>query len=411
MEVIEVTEENKNEQPTKSRITMSILVTAFVVVTCLSAAAVISLTGFGGRKVPIIPDSAAQMGIDDSLLIDRGGVVPPISKEAHFRVMSFNIRRDFESDGVNQWKYRVPLVTEILRKEAPDIVGMQEVLPEQMPDIAAMLPGYTMVGVGRDDGKNEGEFVPLFFRNNKFEAIKTGFFWLSETPRVPGTIYRGAGCTRVTSWALLRPKGHESNAGVDILAVSTHLDHVSEMARNKGAQVILLEIRKVLDAYATKTRGTTVVLVGDFNAEPQEKALSTLLSDSWKVERSIFSDSRLSAVQAPEGREIGTFPSWNPRINGKVIDYVLYAPTPLACLKAAHLTTPSESLSRLTREARECLKYTLMGKEDMEVRADQYRVVIDPRLADSKVQPSDHRPVVVDFHVGPAPSPALRTRR
>eukprot|EP00468_Gymnochlora_sp_CCMP2014_P009813 CAMPEP_0167763380 /NCGR_PEP_ID=MMETSP0110_2-20121227/13333_1 /TAXON_ID=629695 /ORGANISM="Gymnochlora sp., Strain CCMP2014" /LENGTH=389 /DNA_ID=CAMNT_0007650443 /DNA_START=46 /DNA_END=1212 /DNA_ORIENTATION=+ len=319
---------------------------------------------------------------------------PP--KPFGFRVMSFNVRRNFESDGVNQWKYRVPLVAEMLKKEAPHIIGMQEVLPEQIEQIKNMLPNHEMIGVGREDGKADGEFVPVFYDKQMFVPVKTGFFWLSQTPEIPGSIYRGAGCTRVTSWALLTSPHSEHKC--DVLFLSTHLDHVSEHARDLAAQVLRLKIREILDKHASKLRGTAVVLVGDFNAEPQEAAFRTLLNDKWTPTNNFFHDSRLSSASAKGGREIGTFPSWNSLSNGKVIDYVLYTPVPLACFKGPGKLT-KEAAMMGSREALECLRYTLRRGAAVDFIAKQYRVAIDPVLQGKPTQPSDHRPVVVDFEI------------
>lgn len=41
---------------------------------------------------------------------------------------------------------------------------------------------YSYVGVGRDDGKDSGEYSALFYKTDKFNIVKSGIFWLSETP-------------------------------------------------------------------------------------------------------------------------------------------------------------------------------------------------------------------------------------
>mmetsp|Transcript_18591 Transcript_18591/g.25879 ORF Transcript_18591/g.25879 Transcript_18591/m.25879 type:complete len:422 (-) Transcript_18591:181-1446(-) len=321
-------------------------------------------------------------------------------KNFDFRVMSFNIRRDFKSDGVNQWMNRKPLVTQMLYREQPDILGMQELLPEQMMDMKKILPGFEAIGVGRDDGRDEGEFVPLFVRKDKFETLKSGFFWLSRTPDTPGTIYPGAGCTRVTTWALLRPVEADP-LGVDVLALSTHLDHVSEAARDQGADVIRLNVRQILAQHASQTRGTVVIVVGDFNAEPQEAALSTFLQDPRTDKDTVLVDSRLAALEAPDkGREFGTFPSWDANISGKVIDYVLYSPVPLKCAKlTSFMKSDMMQSRRLSREAMECLKYNIRRGSPSKIIANTYRVSVDDKLRSSPTQISDHRPVVVDFRI------------
>ncbi|GAB5364955.1 hypothetical protein AAMO2058_001014800 [Amorphochlora amoebiformis] len=333
-----------------------------------------------------------------SAVFDEGVVVPEVKENPFsFRVMSFNVRRNFDSDGVNKWSRRTSLVKSLFDKEKPDIIGMQEVLGPQMGDLMRMLPEYNPVGVGREDGKTKDEFVPVFYRADKFNAKKTGFFWLSESPEVPGTIYPGAGCTRVTSWALLEPVEGGSQ-GVDILFLSTHLDHVSFAARSKGAMVIRLKVRDILSKYAAKDRGTAVILVGDFNAEPEEPALDIFLNDMYEIGKPVMQDSRLSALMAPEGRKIGTFPSWNSMTNGKIIDYVLYTPTPFKCIKVGREIAMTATRPQ-SREDKECLRYILSRGSPLNLTADTYRVTIDEKTRSNPTQPSDHRPVVVDFRI------------
>src|SRR6478752_2708445 len=80
------------------------------------------------------------------------------------KVMTYNIRLDHVSDGVNQWPNRKTKVFDLIKKYDPDIFGVQEALPNQMEDLAQNLPTYTYIGVGRDDGKNKGEFSALFYK-------------------------------------------------------------------------------------------------------------------------------------------------------------------------------------------------------------------------------------------------------
>jgi len=76
--------------------------------------------------------------------------------------MTFNIRLDTESDGQDQWKYRAKHCAELIEYHQADIIGMQEAFVHQIKDFAKALPGYAWFGKGRDDGKEAGEFSPLF---------------------------------------------------------------------------------------------------------------------------------------------------------------------------------------------------------------------------------------------------------
>ena len=74
------------------------------------------------------------------------------------RVMTYNIRLDLAMDGANSWPHRKQMVASVIRHEAPDLLGMQEVLLVQKRDLEAALPDYQLVGVARVDGREKGEF-------------------------------------------------------------------------------------------------------------------------------------------------------------------------------------------------------------------------------------------------------------
>lgn len=84
--------------------------------------------------------------------------------EAKVEVMSFNIRLDHVADSMNNWKYRKDNAAQMIAYYAPDIVGMQEVVKNQLNDLKERLPQYTALGVGRADGKEKGEYCSLFYK-------------------------------------------------------------------------------------------------------------------------------------------------------------------------------------------------------------------------------------------------------
>ena len=105
--------------------------------------------------------------------------------EAGIKACSFNIRFDNPEDGYNRWENRRKDVVVFLGIEQPDVIGFQEVLVNQVEYLESRLTGYARVGVGRDDGVSEGEFAPVFYREERFGLSDSGTFWLSETPEVP----------------------------------------------------------------------------------------------------------------------------------------------------------------------------------------------------------------------------------
>ena len=84
--------------------------------------------------------------------------------EAKVEVMSFNIRLDHVADSMNNWKYRKDNAAQMIAYYAPDIVGMQEVVKNQLDDLEERLPQYTALGVGVQMEKRKANIAPFFIR-------------------------------------------------------------------------------------------------------------------------------------------------------------------------------------------------------------------------------------------------------
>ena len=99
-------------------------------------------------------------------------------------LVTYNIRMNTANDGEHAWPYRKNDVAALFRFHRADIFCVQEALPEQMDDLVTAFPGYAYEGVGRDDGKRQGEFSAVFYNLDRFEKLGGGTFWLSATPGV-----------------------------------------------------------------------------------------------------------------------------------------------------------------------------------------------------------------------------------
>ena len=126
-------------------------------------------------------------------------------------VMSFNIRLDHVADSLNNWKYRKDAAAQMIAYYTPDVVGMQEVLKNQLDDLKNRLPQYTALGVGRADGKEKGEYCSLFYKTDRFDLVKSGNFGLSETPDSIGIKGWDAACERIVSGLFLKIKSVVKN--------------------------------------------------------------------------------------------------------------------------------------------------------------------------------------------------------
>lgn len=199
-------------------------------------------------------------------------------KTNEINVMTFNIRYDSPSDGANSWKERKEKVAQTILNYKADIIGIQEALYNQIMDLEFSLEGYKWIGVGRDDGKQKGEYVPVFYNSNLFTPVESGSFWLSESPTVPGLGWDAA-CPRVATWALLK----DNRNGKIIFILNTHFDHIGEVARAESVKLIL----RAVEDY-TEDTSYPVLVTGDFNASPHSSVIKELTNHSKNI---FFTDS------------------------------------------------------------------------------------------------------------------------
>ena len=186
--------------------------------------------------------------------------------EAKVDVMSFNIRLDHVADSLNNWKYRKDVAAQMITYYAPDVVGMQEVLKNQLDDLKNRLPEYTVLGVGRADGKEKGEYCSLFYKTDRFDLVKSGNFGLSEMPDSIGIKGWDAVCERIVTWAVLKDKV----SGKELAAFNTHFDHIGKVARRESAVLLLAKIREIAS-------DLPVVITGDFNGTVDSDPISVLM--------------------------------------------------------------------------------------------------------------------------------------
>ena len=230
--------------------------------------------------------------------------IPPADKmiAQHIKAMTYNIRLNVDSDGINSWVNRKDYFLSQIQFYEPDVLGLQEVTPGQLTEIAAFLKDYSYVGKGRDEN-NQGESSNIFFKKDRFNIKDSGTFWLSETP---DKVSKGwdAAINRVCTYVLLQDKTKKKLFWV----FNTHLDHMGEMARTKGILLIMQKMKML-----NKTN-LPVIFMGDFNSEPGTERIKALKNE--------MLDTRDISIQKPFGPD-GTFNGFkhNEAVT-KLIDYI-----------------------------------------------------------------------------------------
>ena len=230
-------------------------------------------------------------------------------------VISYNIRLGTANDGTNSWEYRYPASAMMIDDQKPDIFGLQEAYDFQVNYLTNACDGYKSVGVGREDGKHEGEHMSIFYKKKNIKLLKWGTYWLSDTPDVPSMGWDAA-CKRTATWALMKDK----RSGKKFYYVNTHLDHVGTEAREKGLNLIMDNIKKM------NPEGLPLVLTGDFNMtidNPNMDEIKVRMKNTREV--------------AAKTDSHATFNGWGK--SGSIIDYIWFSGFS-SCPEYETVTTP-----------------------------------------------------------------------
>lgn len=246
------------------------------------------------------------------------------------KVCTFNLRIDVAQDGEHRWPHRRDRVAEWVLNTRPDVVGFQEVYPNQRADLEQRL-GAVYGSAGRHalvDGSGCSD--PVFYRRDRFTLEESRTRWLSDQPDVPGSAsYPDLAADdpisepRVFTWARLR---ESDGSGRVLNVINSHFDHKSRGGRAQAADQIVREVAR-LDGPA--------IFFGDLNSEensPGVRLLSTEMLNCYRVAH-------------PTGEAEATFHDWNvPGAPDAHIDYI-FAPRTSRVKSCQVVLTPGARLS------------------------------------------------------------------
>jgi endonuclease/exonuclease/phosphatase family metal-dependent hydrolase len=255
----------------------------------------------------------------------------------NIKVASYNIRMNTPRDGENAWDKRKDRVNELIQYHDFDIMGTQEGFKGQLEDIAR-LKEYTYSGSGRDDGKSAGEHCAIFYKKSRFKLLKSGDFWFSETPNVPGKGWDARCCNRICSWVKLK----DNQTKKEFFVFNSHFDHEGVEARRNSGILLIAKIKEIAGKLP-------VISMGDFNSLPETEQIQYMSKE--------LNDTFSASEQNPYG-PVGTFTAF--KYDAPLKDRIDYIFT-----------------------------------------TDTFRVLKYGVLTDSYHQkfPSDHLPVVVDLRI------------
>ena len=216
-------------------------------------------------------------------------------------VLSYNIRYNSSGDGLDLWDLRKTELIDQIEEIDPISFGVQEATLTQMKDLEAGLPNYNYIGVGREDGATKGEFSAIFYKKSDLRVLQEDTFWLSPTPEKVSVGWDAA-LPRICTYAQFELVSSKRT----FWHFNTHFDHMGTEARAESAKLIVSKIAAlVID-------GETLVLSGDFNAEPHEEPI-------WVLKNSFEDPANKVELQGP----VGTFSGFELDANlDRRIDYI-----------------------------------------------------------------------------------------
>lgn len=220
-------------------------------------------------------------------------------------VISFNIRYDNPDDGTDIWENRKESVVFLIDKYKPDILGIQEALFNQVEYLSEKLRQYKYTGVGRDDGKQEGEFSAIFYNADRFDLLSANTFWLSDNPHKPGVAW-GACCNRIVTWA----KFKERLSDKIFFHFNTHFDHQSKNARVNSSLLLAEKIDELAGSIP-------VLVTGDFNSTSDSEEFLLLINSASLKNCRDYSDN--SMVK----KDDTTFNGFGKNKDNVIIDHIL----------------------------------------------------------------------------------------
>lgn len=209
------------------------------------------------------------------------------------RVMSFNIRYGSARDGENDWGHRKELLVKTIKSFNPDLLGTQETLGFQRDYISTALPEYSVLSAGRDDGKEKGEMMAIFYRKDRFKKLDGGHFWYSETPNVAGSKAWDSSLPRMASWLKLEDLKNNRT----LYYFNTHFDHRGNVARIESAKLLRSKMRELAG-------DQPVIFNGDFNAAETSEVYRNLF-DVDQAESPLIDTYKV--IQPDPAKRLGTY--------------------------------------------------------------------------------------------------------
>ncbi len=185
------------------------------------------------------------------------------------KILTCNIRCFGAEDGLNDWIHRKELCIDVIRSQTPDIICFQEMWSQQFSDLSSAFSGYKFYGMV-DEPTGRRPMNCIFYRSDIYSLISAGGYWLSKQPHVAGSKSWESSCVRLANWVRLEDRA----TGTEFRVINTHLDHISQTARENQAKLIIEDSSAYPLDYPQ-------ILTGDMNCDFRNAAIDIFKAGGW----------------------------------------------------------------------------------------------------------------------------------
>ncbi len=185
----------------------------------------------------------------------------------NLKVISFNIRCCDDKDG-HSIAERAPILNTVIAPMDADVIGFQEYTPAWDVEIKKYF-GKDYEIFNKYRAEKSLESTPILWKKDKFDCIKKGFFWLSDTPEQESNGWDEIGCYRICNYAVLKDK----QSGEVFTFINTHFGFGDECQINSAN--LIYKYSKRISSYPT-------FITADFNMTPESlgyKQMTKLFTD------------------------------------------------------------------------------------------------------------------------------------
>ena len=178
------------------------------------------------------------------------------------KIVSFNIRCVDDPNGHAIFE-RAPRLSTVINAVNPDIIGLQEWRPAWEQYIEKYFGDQYEI-FNKIRSLEDSESCMLLWKKDKFDCIKTGYVWLSDTPEVESKGWdEGCNCYRICSYAILMDKESKQQ----FTFMNTHFGF-GDNGQMKSAELLY--------RYSEKISDHPTCIVGDFNMTPESLGYKTI---------------------------------------------------------------------------------------------------------------------------------------